>query len=185
MVYVYLADGFEELEALAPVDILRRAGVEVRTVGVTGKTVRGAHDIFVQADITPEEVELASAAMLILPGGIPGTPNLEADKRVTEAIMAANVQGKYIAAICAAPSILGHLGILSGRHATCYPGFESELAGAVCLTDGVVCDGNIITAKGAGRASDFAFLLASLLVGEEKAVQVTEAMQYVQTDCGI
>ncbi len=183
MVYVYLADGFEELEALAPVDILRRSGVEVKTVGVTGKTVNGAHGIRVEADILPEEIDLAAAEMLILPGGIPGTPNLEADKRVTEAVLEANAQGKYVAAICAAPSIFGHLGILQGRHATCYPGFEPELAGAVCLEDGVVCDGNVITAKGAGCASDFGFLLAALLVGEEKSMQIKEAMQYAQSDC--
>ena len=180
MVYVYLADGFEELEALAPVDILRRCGVEVQTVGVTGMTVAGSHGICVQADIAPEAVDLQAAQMLILPGGLPGTTNLEKDSRVTEAVCAASAQGKYIAAICAAPSVFGHLGLLKGRHATCYPGFEAELHGANPLPDGVVCDGHIITAKGAGRASDFGFLLASLLVGDEKAAEIRKAMQYAE-----
>ncbi len=178
MVYVYLADGFEEIEALAPVDILRRCGVEVKTVGVTGKTVSGAHGICVEADILPEAVELDGAQMLILPGGLPGTTNLEKDSRVTDAVLKANAQGKYIAAICAAPSVFGHLGLLQGKNATCYPGFEPELDGALVSEDGVVCDGNIITAKGAGRASDFGFLLAGLLVGGEKALEIREAMQY-------
>ncbi len=180
MVYVYLAEGFEEIEALAPVDILRRCGVEVKTVGVTGKVVSGSHGICVEADILPEAVSLADAQMLVLPGGIPGTPNLEKDARVTEALKAANAQGKYIAAICAAPSVFGHLGLLAGKKATCYPGFEPELAGAETLEDGVVCDGNIITAKGAGRASDFGFLLAGLLAGWDKAAEVRKAMQYAE-----
>ncbi|MBQ4161142.1 MAG: DJ-1/PfpI family protein [Clostridia bacterium] len=182
MVYVYLAEGFEEIEALAPVDILRRCGVEVRTVGVTGKTVAGAHGICVEADILPEAVSLEDAQMLILPGGIPGTPNLEKDARVTEAVKNAHAQGKYIAAICAAPSVFGHLGLLKGKTATCYPGFETELYGAQPVEDGVVCDGNIITAKGAGRASDFGFLLAGLLVGGEKALEIRKAMQYAEAE---
>lgn len=182
MVYVYLADGFEEVEALAPVDILRRCGVEVQTVGVTGKTVAGAHGIRVEADILPEAVELDAAQMLILPGGMPGTTNLEKDSRVTDAVLAANAQGKYIAAICAAPSVLGHLGLLQGKNATCYPGFEADLHGAAVLQDGVVLDGNIITAKGAGRASDFGFLLAGILAGGEKALEIRRAMQYANSE---
>ncbi len=182
MVYVYLADGFEEMEALAPVDILRRCGVEVKTVGVTGKTVAGAHGICVEADILPEAVKLEEAQMLILPGGLPGTTNLEKDCRVTDAVAKANAQGKYIAAICAAPSVFGHMGLLQGKNATCYPGFETELHGAIASQDGVVCDGNIITAKGAGRASDFGFLLAGLLVGGEKALEVRRAMQYADSE---
>lgn len=181
MVYVYLADGFEEIEALAPVDILRRCGVEVQTVGVTGKTVVGAHGIRVEADILPEAVDLSLAEMLVLPGGLPGTTNLEADARVTDAVCKANAQGKFIAAICAAPSIFGHLGLLVGKNATCYPGFEAELRGAIPCEDGVVCDGNIITARGAGRASDFSFLLAGLLVGGEKALEIRKAMQYADS----
>ncbi len=181
MVYVYLADGFEEIEALAPVDILRRCGVEVQTVGVTGKTVAGAHGICVEADILPEAVALDAAEMLVLPGGLPGTTNLEADARVTDAVCKANAQGKFIAAICAAPSVFGHLGLLEGKNATCYPGFEAELRGAIPCEDGVVCDGNIITAKGAGRASDFGFLLAGLLVGGEKALEIRKAMQYADS----
>ena len=182
MVYVYLADGFEEIEALAPVDILRRCGVEVKTVGVTGKTVSGSHAICVEADILPEDVDLNAAQMLVLPGGLPGTTNLEKDSRVTDAVVAANAHGKYIASICAAPSVFGHLGLLQGRNATCYPGFEGELRGAIVAEDGVVCDGHIITAKGAGRASDFGFLLAALLVGDEKALEVRRAMQYADSD---
>ncbi len=182
MVYIYLADGFEEIEALAPVDILRRCGAEVKTVGVTGKNVMGAHGICVSADILPEEVMLEQAQMLVLPGGLPGTTNLEKDQRVTDAVLAAHAQGKYVAAICAAPSVFGHLGILQGKNATCYPGFEAELAGAKVCTDGVVCDGNVITAKGAGYASEFGFLLAGLLCGGEKAKEVRKAMQYADVD---
>lgn len=182
MVYVYLADGFEEIEALAPIDILRRCGVEVKTVGVTGAQVCGSHGICVAADIAPEEVCLDCAQMLVLPGGLPGTTNLEKDSRVTDAVLQAHAEGKYIAAICAAPSVFGHLGILKGRNATCYPGFEGELEGAVPSEDGVVCDGHIITAKGAGRASDFGFLLAGLLAGNAKAAEVRKAMQYADFD---
>lgn len=182
MIYVYLADGFEEIEAIAPVDILRRCGMEVKTVGVTGKTVTGAHGICVEADILPETVDLNAAQMLILPGGMPGTTNLEKDSRVTDAVAKANAQGKYIAAICAAPSVFGHMGLLEGKHATCYPGFEAELHGAIVSEDGVVCDGNIITAKGAGCASDFGFLLAGLLADGKDVLKIRKAMQYADSE---
>ena len=131
MVYLFLADGFEEVEALCPLDLLRRAGAEVKTVGVTGKYVTGAHDISVAADILPEEMVLdRSLDMIVLPGGMPGTTNLDASGAVHEAIRYAHERGITIGAICAAPMIIGKLGYLSGRSAICYPGFEKYLVGA-------------------------------------------------------
>jgi len=131
MVYLFLADGFEEVEALCPLDLLRRAGAQVQTVGVTGKLVTGAHDITVTADILPEDIVLdRSLEMIILPGGMPGTTNLDASGVVHEAIRFATERGITVGAICAAPMIIGKLGYLSGRSAVCYPGFEKYLIGA-------------------------------------------------------
>ena len=131
MVYVLLAEGFEEVEALTPVDLLRRAGVETRLVGVTGATVCGARGINVVTDLSMDEVDLAKADMLVLPGGMPGTTNLYADKRVTDAVRTMADAGKYVAAICAAPSIiLGGMGLLEGKKATCYPGMEDGMKGS-------------------------------------------------------
>ena len=127
MVYVMLADGFEEVEALAPVDMLRRAGVNVMTVGVTGEAVRGSHGIVVAADITAQEMDMAGAEMLVLPGGMPGTLNLEKSEYVQAALEYCYENGIHIAAICAAPTILGHKGYLRGRYAICFPGYEGEL----------------------------------------------------------
>ena len=124
MVYMFLADGFEEVEAMAPLDLLRRGGIEVKTVGVTGEYVTGSHNITIKADILPEAVEYEKLDCVILPGGLPGTTNLEKDDRVQAAIDFANEKKKLICAICAAPSILGNKGLLKGEKATCYPGFE-------------------------------------------------------------
>lgn len=177
MVYLYLAPGFEEIEALTPADYLRRCGCEVRLVGVGGRSVTGAHGITVQADCTAEEAtELPQ--MVILPGGMPGTRNLEACPAVTEMVTACVREGKYAAAICAAPSVLGHLGLLVGKKATCYPGFESELTGAEFVGGPVVADGKLITARGAGTANQFAFALAEALCGEEKADALKAAVQW-------
>lgn len=178
MVYIFLAEGFEEIEALSPVDILRRGGAEVTTVGVGGKVISGSHNIPVTADITLEETDCTDAEMLILPGGLPGTTNLEASDKLKDILDKANKEGKYIAAICAAPSVLGKRGMLKGRKATCYPGYEEEMLGAKCVGTPVEVDGSFITAKGAGAASEFAFALLSALKGSEVSDKIRGAMQY-------
>ncbi len=175
MFYLFLADGFEEIEALATVDILRRAEVPVLTVGVTGNTVEGAHGIRVEADIPVECVEPDKMQGIILPGGIPGTPNLEKNENVMRLIDFAAENGLWIAAICAAPSILGKKGLLSGKKATCYPGFEDTLSGAI-LGEGVCVDANFITGQGAGVALDFAYAIVEA-VGKD-ATALKEAMLY-------
>lgn len=169
MIPVFLANGFEEIEALATVDILRRAGVEVVTVGVGSTMPVGAHGIAVCADIAENALNLDTIDGIVLPGGMPGTTNLEASATVQEAVAYAAERGLLMAAICAAPSILGHGGYLCGKQATCYPGFESELTEAIVCQSGVVTDGNIITASGAGVAVDFALELVRYLVSAETA----------------
>ncbi len=157
MIYMFLADGFEEVEALCPLDIMRRAGLEVTTVGIGGKDViTGAHGIIVHADIPDIMYRDSSPDMLILPGGMPGSKNLDESRIVDSALRAAERQGKFLAAICAAPMVLGKRGYLKGKHAVCFPGFEEFLEGASVDTENtVVRDGNIITAKGMGAAFDF------------------------------
>lgn len=177
MIYVFLADGFEEIEALAPVDILRRVGVEVKTVGVTGKVVVGSHKIPVTADIGIDEAQKENLDAIVLPGGIPGTPNLENSSEVQSFIDYCADNGKYICAICAAPSILGHKGLLKDRKATAFPSFQSELDSAEISDKYVVCDGNFITARGAGVSLKFGALIASKFVGEEKAMSILASMQ--------
>ena len=177
MVYLFLADGFEEVEALTPVDVLRRAGVEVTTVGIGGTTVRGSHGILVQADAAETDVTTDDLTAVILPGGMPGTLNLDASDTVRRLLSAAVARQAVIGAICAAPSVLGHQGILQGKRATCFPGFESELAGATVLPDIVVTDGRIITAKGAGAALPFALALAAALTSTGRAAAVEATLQ--------
>ncbi len=173
MVYVFLAEGFEETEAIAPIDLLRRAGVTVTTVGVTGDTVKGSHGIPVIPDITAEEFKTRrDIDMIVLPGGMPGTINEEKSEAVQEAIAYCAKNDRWIGAICAAPSILGHLGILRGKTAVCYPGFEKELEGAQIGTGGVVVDGRIITSRGAGTAVEFGLTLVRMMCGEEAADQI-------------
>lgn len=177
MIYVFLADGFEEIEALATVDVLRRAGLPVCTVGVGKRDIIGAHNIIVKADVTDELLCLDNATAIVLPGGMPGTRNLEASPIVQNAIRHAIINALPIAAICAAPSILGHAGLLQGVKATCYPGFEEELTGAELSSDAVVTDGLFTTASGAGVAVDFALELVARLNGRADAVRIREAMQ--------
>ncbi|MBO7520366.1 MAG: DJ-1/PfpI family protein [Clostridia bacterium] len=179
MVYVFLAEGFEEVEALAPVDILRRGGVEVKTVGVAGKTVKGSHGIPVLSDITEDEVDFGNIEGVILPGGMPGTLNLEKSDTVISALKFAADKGRLIGAICAAPSILGKAGLLGGRRATCFPGFEKYLTGAVFCDEPAVKDGNIITSYGAGAAFDFGFLLLAALKGKAAADELKYSMKYL------
>ena len=169
MVYMFLAEGFEEIEALCPLDLLRRAGVEVKTVSVGDKTVCGAHGIKVVADMTEAEFSDASPDMVMLPGGMPGTLNLDASPIVHKALDSAVSADSYIAAICAAPSILGARKLLVGKEAICYPGFEDKLEGATISDKKVVVDGKIITAAGMGVALEFGLVLVSLLCGKEKS----------------
>ena len=177
MIPVFLANGFEEIEALATVDILRRAGVEVVTVGVGGKVPVGAHGIAVCADITESELNMSDIQGVVLPGGMPGTTNLEASVVVQQVVRYAVDNGLLTAAICAAPSILGHGGYLNSKKATCYPGFEQELTDAIIVNDGVVVDGNIITASGAGVAVDFALELVRYLVSAEVSDAIRGGIQ--------
>lgn len=177
MIPVFLANGFEEIEALATVDILRRAGVEVVTVGVGGRNAVGAHGIAVCADIVEDELDIAAIDGVVLPGGMPGTTNLEASAVVQTAVKSAYERGLLVAAICAAPSILGHGGYLNGKKATCYPGFEPELTNAAVIDEGVVRDGSIITASGAGVAVDFALELVRYLVSDEMAESIRRGIQ--------
>ena len=176
MIYLFLAEGFEEIEALTPVDVLRRAGLDVRTVGVGGKRVTGAHGITVDADMGEDESLDTAAEMIILPGGMPGTLNLDASPVVQTAIDNAIKANAFIAAICAAPTILGKRGLLAGKEATCYPSMEDGLLGAILSDKKVVRDGKIITAAGMGVALPFALELVSVLCGEERAQKLKNAV---------
>lgn len=167
MVYVFLADGFEEVEAIAPIDFLRRCGVSVTTVSLVPGPVRGAHGISVFADQTLSEAEFSDAAMIVLPGGMPGTVNLDACPQMSEILSSVSEKGGFLAAICAAPLVLGKRGYLEGKRAVCYPGFESDLLGATVVSSPVVRDGNVITAKSAGVAWEFGYTLAEVLVGRD------------------
>ncbi len=179
MIYVFLANGFEEIEALAPVDFLLRAGIEVKTVGVSGKMCKGAHGISVEADVLPEDVVLDEKVQgIILPGGMPGAENLNNSSDVQKAIDYCAENNKIIGAICAAPFILGRKGLLEGKNATCFPGFEDELKGASLVEDGVVVDGSIVTARGAGVAWEFGAAICSVITGEEKALQILRGIQW-------
>lgn len=169
MIYVFLANGFEETEAITPIDMLRRCGKEVITVGVTGKVVAGSHNIPVACDITIDETSAEGLEMIVLPGGMPGTKNLAANARVAELIRSCYDRNILIGAICAAPSVLGEMGLLDGKKAVCYPGFEDALKGAEVLTVPAVRDGNIITARGAGAALEFSYELISALIDNAAA----------------
>lgn len=177
MIYVFLADGFETIEALAPVDMLRRAKFDVTTVGVTGKTVKTSHNIDVLADITKDELNIEDADAIILPGGMPGTLNLEADTIVQTSIDYCVDNEKYVCAICAAPSILGHKGLLKGKEAIRFPGFEDALSGAIISEKYVVTDGKFVTARGAGVAVDFGLEIVKNLGGEELSKKIRETIQ--------
>ena len=179
MVYVLLANGFEEVEAIEPIDILRRCGAEVKTASVMKtKEVCGARGITVTADIMISELDPENMEMVMLPGGGMGHELLDASNDVHGVINYAVSHGRYVAAICAAPSILGKKHLLNGKKATCFPGFEKYLYGAEVSSGKVVTDGKFITAKGAGAAADFGFELAKILCGAEKAEEIRTQMQY-------
>ena len=178
--YIYLAEGFEEIEALATVDILRRAGLDVKTVSIyTTPEVTGAHGIKVVADMTYQSGDYTDAAWMILPGGLPGATNLAAYEPLTIALQARNMRGGNIAAICASPGVvLAPLGIVKGKKATAYPGFEEALTpgGATAMADGVVADGNIVTGRGPGYTFEFALEIVRLTVGDKVAADVAAGM---------
>lgn len=179
MVIVFLADGFEEAEALVPVDMLKRCGIEVRTVSIMeSKTVTGTHGIKVVADEHYSEFKAENFSAVILPGGLPGADHLENSDYVKETVLSANKEGKLICAICAAPKVLGKHGILKGKKAVCYPGFEDRLIGAVTSYDGVVVDENIITSRAAGKCFQFAFEIAKALGKEKQAEEVKKGILY-------
>ncbi len=178
MFYIFLADGFEEIEALAPVDVLRRAGLEVKTVGVGGDMITGSHSITVKCDLAVDNIKIPDGLQgVILPGGMPGTLNLEKNSTVQSFVDFAYENGMLVCAICAAPSILGHKGLLNGREATCFPGFETELEGARISEKHVVRDGNVITARGMGVATDFGLEIVSAILGRKKADEIKENIQ--------
>lgn len=176
-VYQLMANGFEDIEALAPVDILRRGGVEVVTVSVTGEDwVESAHGVVVKADARIENVNMADADLVMIPGGMPGAKNLNEHKGVRNALLRQHEQGRRVAAICAAPMVLGSLGILKGKRATCYPGFESYLEGAEYTAHLVEVDGNVTTAKGPAAAMMYGFCLLTQLTSEAQAEEVKAGM---------
>ncbi len=181
MVYEFLAEGFEDIEALAPVDILRRGGVEIKTVSVTGNlTVESAHGVGVRADLLFENIDPASADMLMLPGGLPGATNLNGHEGLRKALVEHASKGKRIGAICAAPMVLGGLGLLKGRRATCYPGFEKYLEGATYTAELCTVDGNIITGRGPAAALPYGYTILEQYVGKEMADQLRDGMIYTQ-----
>ena len=175
MVVLFLADGFEEIEALLPLDLLRRAGVQTVTVGLGGREIRGAHGITVLADT--DRVPDGEIDMVILPGGMPGAANLDASDMVDDTLARVSARGGYLAAICAAPMVLGHKGYLKGKRAICFPGFEDKLIGADVQNDAfVVRDGNVITAKGMGVALDFGLALVAALKDDATATALRAAV---------
>jgi 4-methyl-5(b-hydroxyethyl)-thiazole monophosphate biosynthesis len=176
MIVTLLANGFEEIEALTPVDVLRRAGLDVKTCSIGEREVIGAHGIRVLADLTKDELDISKVNMLILPGGMPGATNLDASPLTDALINEVTSKGGRLAAICAAPLVLGRRGLLKGKRATCYPGFEDELLGATATGEGVVTDKNITTAKGMGVALEFAHELVRLTLGEKKAAEISASI---------
>lgn len=176
LAYILLAEGFEEAEAVVPADILRRLEIEALLVGVGAKTVRGAHGIEITADKTLNRVMDVLPDALILPGGMPGAKNLDANPKVRELLLKTAQAGGIIAAICAAPMVPGRLGLLQGRRAVCYPGFEEHLTGALPTDSPVVRDGQFITGKGPGAACDFGFEIGAALTDDVSAAFVRRAM---------
>jgi 4-methyl-5(b-hydroxyethyl)-thiazole monophosphate biosynthesis len=175
MVYLLLGTGFEETEAIAPLDLLRRAGVEVATVGITGKTVYGSHHIGIVADILPEEMDLDAMEMIVLPGGLGGVASARASKEALSALRYAWDNGKFVAAICAGPTVLADLGITDGKHATCFPGCEGQMGSALMEENAAaVRDGRLITGTSAGCAIPFGLALIEALKGKDEAERIAK-----------
>ncbi len=180
-IYVFMADGFEDIEALAPIDILRRGGMDVTTVSINDTLeVESAHRVTILADTVFEAADFSDADLLVLPGGMPGAANLDNHEALGELIVEHNAQGKYLAAICAAPLVYGRRGILQGKRATCYPGFEKYLDGAEYTRELVTTDGNIITADGPGAAMPFGYTLLSLFADEQTVNGLKDGMMFTQ-----
>ena len=179
-VVVFFAEGFEEIEGLTVVDLLRRAGIQVEMVTIKEDSlfVTGAHKIQIKADTYAKDVDYSNVDMVVLPGGMPGTLNLGSCKLVTDTVMDFYKAGKFIAAICAAPSILGDLGIMEGKHGECYPGFEDRLKGATVKMEKVAVDENVITSRGMGTAIEFSCALIEKLMGKEKAEEIATSIIY-------
>lgn len=176
-IIVPLADGFEEIEAVTIMDVLRRAGISVTSVFLRENPVIGSHNIPVTADKNINGISAADYDSIVLPGGMPGSSNLKEDGRVIALIRDIHSRGRYIAALCAAPLVLGHAGVLKGIRATCYPGFEPQMTGAIPVPEPVVRDGQVITGKGPGCAIPFALALVEAFAGKEKAENLRENMQ--------
>lgn len=180
-VYAFMAPGLEEVECLAVVDVLIRGGVEVNLVSVTDSLeVTGSHQVTLKADCLLKDVDWENGDVFFLPGGLPGTTNLGACEPLCSRLVKAYEGGKRLAAICAGPSVLGGLGLLEGKKATCYPGFEDRLTGAEYTMQGVVTDGNVTTARGLGYALDLGLELLALLDSPEKAAAIKASIQYDQ-----
>ncbi len=180
-VYAFMADGSEEVELLSVVNVLLRGGHDVKLVSVTGrKEIDSAHHIKIRADYELSEIDVSDGDVLFLPGGMPGTRNLGEDEGLCKALLKAYEDGKQLAAICAAPSIFGKLGLLEGKKATCFPGFEQELTGAEYTHQGVITDGRITTARGLGYGLDLGLELLRILAGEEKSQEIKQEIQYDQ-----
>lgn len=178
-VYEFLANGFEDIEALGPVDVLRRGGLDVKTVSVSGDLmVSSAHGVQVKADMLFEDVNFDDADLLLIPGGMPGAKNIDEHDGVRRALVAHAANEKLIGAICAGPMVLGHLGLLRGKKATCYPGFEDQLDGAVFTAAPFTIDGNIITGKGPGATLAYAYALLGQFKGERVVEEMKKGMMY-------
>lgn len=179
MVYILLAQGFEEMEALVPADLLRRAGAEVALVGLDAPAITGSHSISVSTDLLLEDVTLQPSDMLVLPGGLGGVMSMKASRRATDFIQNAYQSGCWVTAICAAPTLLAQLGILKGRKAVCYPGMEDQLTDAIVTPEqAVVVDGRVITSRAAGSAYEFGFALISALFDHKKSEEVRYGIKY-------
>lgn len=178
MVYVLLGNGFEEVEALAPVDILRRGGVEVCTCAIGGSVVTGGHGIRVLGDMPVEDISLENLEMIVLPGGLGGVKAIRESKAAMDAVKNAWESGRYVAAICAAPTVLADLDIPKGKKATCYPGMEDEMGDALMENAPVTVDGNLVCGQAAGSAMEFGFTLLALLKGEETANSVKNGIVF-------
>ena len=178
MVYIILGKGFEEAEAIIPCDLLRRTGVDVSFAGIGGLEIIGGHGIAVKADCVAEETDFSKAEMIVLPGGLGGVASIRGCKAVMDAVKTAYAENHYVAAICAAPTILAELGITDGKNATCYPGMEAEMGSANMVSSGAVADGTVVTGKAAGTAFDFALKLISVLRGEAAAASIAAGVVY-------
>lgn len=176
MVYIILGKGFEEIEAVAPLDILRRGGVEAAFAGISGLTVEGAHGIAVVCDIAVENIDLDDADMLVIPGGLGGVESISGSRKAMDLIKKAGEQGKALAAICAGPTVLYELGLLGGIKAVCYPGMEGDMPGTEFGTSAAVTDGNVITGRGPGAALEFGFELLRFFKGDDAVKALREAM---------